>query len=103
MIAVIEAYDLFEPEEHENVSREERLISFVKVFFGTENVKVERNKNIIRGRFLYKVDLNLIVNYDGSIKPLSFGEIAYILCRFCKTLRIIREGGEELAFCTVTN
>ncbi len=103
MTTVIEAYELFEPGEYESVSREERFENLVKAFFESEDVTVETDKNVIRGRILYKVDLNLTVNHDGLMKPLTFRDVAYMLCRFCKTLRIIREDGEELAFYTDTN
>ena len=100
---IIEVYDLFEPGEYETVSKEKRFENLVKALFVSDDVEVEKNKNIIRGTFLYKVDLNLTIKHEGLMKPLTYGEVAMILCHFCKTLRIIRENGEELAFYTDTN
>ncbi len=103
MTTVIEAYDLFEPGKDETMSREKRFENLVRALFESDDVTAEKNKNVFNGRIFYAVSLNLTIRHEGLMKPLTFKDVAYVLCCFCKTLRIIREDGEELAFYTDAN
>ncbi len=64
---------------------------------------MEIDKKVIRGDIIYKIDLCLTVQYEGLMKPLNYKDVAMMLCHFCRTLRIIREDGIELAFYTDAN
>ncbi len=103
MTTVIEVFDLLETGKYEGVSKEKRFENLIKAFFVSDDVKSETNKTVVRGTVIYKVDLSLTVRHEELMRPLTYSDIAMMLCHFCKTLRILRDDGVELAFYTDTN